>query len=325
MLARKMSSFCIIVFFLCVSVTNLYASDGLIEKVVFQGKNNKSESVVFHLNGPWLPKAFALPGEKPRVVFDFKGTGLKNTVPSVIHADGALISKIRFGRYENKTRVVIDLTGNEVIDFDRTFDEVNNILTIQLYPGHSPLERINQSEAVEQEHAIPPAPVEEIVSTMIEGTNVKQKTEPVVDVISKTEHSFKEEGKPGSVKASLPGTDALLVDVSFENTSNKGEMVLFKLNGFYPPVVRGQEETPPRVICEFEAVRLGDKVIKEQVIDGQYIKHLRVEQVDDRDFLQVTLELMPDKDYDLQQVFFKEDNLFVVIVNSYESTEREVE
>ena len=39
----------------------------------------------------------------------------------------------------------------------------------------------------------------------------------------------------------------------------------------------------------------------------------------------VTLELVPNKNYDLQQVFFKEDNLFVIIVNTYNQTEEAVE
>ena len=147
-----------------------------------------------------------------------------------------------------------------------------------------------------------PEPAQEAVKTVEKAEN----TDTVENVIVPAE----DDG---------PVPDALLFDVAFENTSNKGEMVLFKLNGFYPPTVSGKEEGTPLVICDFAGTRLGNTVLKDQVIHGEYVERVSIQQLEDSDLIRVTLELIPSKNYDLQQVFFKEDNLFVIIINSYES------
>jgi hypothetical protein len=95
-------------------------------------------------------------------------------------------------------------------------------------------------------------------------------------------------------------------------------MVLFKLNGFFPPSVAGEEAGAPRVVCKFPGTRLAATVVKDQKSQGRFVDRIRVVQSADNNQLEVVLELVPNKNYDLQQVFFKEDNLFVVIVNSYD-------
>ena len=330
MSGRKTVFFCSVLISFLFFAGILYASGGLIEKVVFRGENKKSESVDFYLNGPWLPKAFALDGDKPRVVFDFKDTRLARTISRSIVAEGEMIRQIRFGRYTNKTRVVIDLAVGKGVSFDQQFDESTNILTIQLHPVNAQEDDVVPVLA-EQEHVAPlskPVTVSKALGEETDTTKTvsnKEELEPehIGEAVANTEPATMAmaDALPESFEKKIPEAEALLIDVSFENTSNKGEMVLFKLNGFYPPTVQGYEEGPPRVVCEFSGARLGEKVVKNQVTHGEYVKHVRVEQVEGGGSLRVTLELVPDNDYDLQQVFFKEDNLFVVIVNSYDSTE----
>jgi hypothetical protein len=336
MLRRKIGFSCIVLLFFLFFTGFLYAADGLIERVAYSEKNGKTESVIFQLNGPWLPKVFALKGEKPRVVFDFKETRLARSVPSSIDAKGQMIRKIRMGRHADKTRVVIDLVAGGAFNFDQQFDEDNNILTIQLFSGEVlPKEEVVVPEVEQEIVDIPepelvvikketvvaeiatPEPEQEIVEpvTAVEEIETVEVAEPALEIKNETEP----EENPD------PIDDALLVDVSFENTSNKGEMVLFKLNGFYPPTVSGKEEGAPLVICDFAGTRLGEKVVKEQAIHGEYVERMSVEQIDDSNLIRVTLELVPNKDYDLQQVFFKEDDLFVIIVNSYSSSNQEAE
>jgi AMIN domain-containing protein len=317
-----------VLFFLLLFSGSLYAAEGLIQKVEFQKEDGKIESVLFHLNGPWLPKVFALKGDNPRVVFDFMETGLARSVPSSIDAKGAMVRKIRMGRHGSKTRVVIDLTVGGEFNFDQQFDESNNILTIHLFPADFPEK---QDDEVVVEEVAATEPIKAVVVAEPEPKpepkpelKPEPKAEPAqeaVKTVEKAENTATVESVIVPAEDDGPVPDALLFNVSFENTSNKGEMVLFKLNGFYPPTVSGKEEGTPLVICDFAGTRLGDEVVKEQIVHGEYVERVTVQQLENSELIRVTVELVPSKNYDLQQVFFKEDNLFVIIVNSYDSSD----
>ncbi len=301
-----------VLFYLFLFCGSLHAADGVIEKVNFKKDDGRVEAVIFHLNGPWLPKVFALKGENPRVVFDFLDTRMARGVPASIDAHGKMIRKIRMGRHSNKTRVVIDLAAGSEFNFDQQFDDGNNILTIQLFPADYPAKE--DLEIPQQEEIVADTVIvaKEVVTEKIEEEKSSEQEVTPAEV----------ESEVASVESLSPAVDPLLLDVSYENTSNKGEMVLFKLNGFYPPVVTGEEEGTPLVICEFSGTRLDDAVNKTQEIQGEYIEKIEVEQLVDGDRIRVTLELVPNKNYDLQQVFFKEDDLFVIIVNSYDPIDK---
>ena len=301
---------CKAVFFIsCLSLCLLFCSsahavNGVIDDIHFQSDGEGSESVVFHLNAASPPKAFALKGEKPRVVFDFMDTGLAMTVPSVITTDGRMVEKIRMGRHSDKTRVVLDLVSAGVVDFDQDFDTDKNILTIHLYStDYPPKSELKKEEEKIAEVAPPVVVPEEVAEKTVETVATAVAIAPVVPVAADDPLS----------------PEALLSDVKFENTSNKGEMVLFSLNGFYPPEVSGIESGTPRVTCVFAGTGLGADLIKEQSPNGEFINKIIVEQESKTAPVNVTLELVPNKNYDLQQVFFKEDNLFVIIVNSYDA------
>jgi len=109
---------------------------------------------------------------------------------------------------------------------------------------------------------------------------------------------------------------ALLSNVNFEKTSHKGEMVLFKLNDFFPPKVFGIEKGEPKVILDFNDTELGKQVKDVLFCNGKYVQSIRITKNTNPVKVRVVLHLVPHRNYDLQQVFFKEDNLFVVIVNS---------
>lgn len=305
-------------------------ADALIEKMSYQEKDGSSASVIFHLNGPHLPKAFALKGDNPRVVFDFMETRPVRSVPANILADGSMVRKIRMGVHPDKTRVVIDLVSPGKYHFDQKFDKDANILTILLFPADlspqpaEPFVSTSQEKEESAKFVAPPEPDEpetvakEVVTTEDQTANEGAEAKGQESVPPLLEVPVGEES-PVVEEVGKPAPDPLLSEVSFENTSNNGEMVLFKLNGFYPPTVTGKEDGVPRVICDFPGTRLGDKVVEELVSQGNYVDRVRVKQFSDPDRVQVILELVPNKNYDLQQVFFKENNLFVIIVNSYDA------
>ncbi len=111
----------------------------------------------------------------------------------------------------------------------------------------------------------------------------------------------------------------MLESVTFDGKSPKGEMVLFKLNTFHPPEVHGVEQGIPRVICDFKDTRLADAAQNLIKTDGQHVKVIRISKTVQPEKVRVVLDLEPNRSYDLQQVFFKEDNLFVIIVNTVQN------
>ena len=111
----------------------------------------------------------------------------------------------------------------------------------------------------------------------------------------------------------------MLESVTFDGKSPKGEMVLFKLNTFHPPEVHGVEQGIPRVICDFKDTRLADSAQNLIKTDGQHVKVIRLSKTVKPEKVRVVLDLEPNRSYDLQQVFFKEDNLFVIIVNTVQN------
>lgn len=315
--------FCILcLFFVLLSSVSSLAAESVIEDVRFQRNGDGSESVIFQLSSPSLPKSFALQGEKPRVVFDFIDTQLLRTVPSVLAANGNMVDKVRMGRHTDKVRVVLDLATVGAVNFDQEFDEQRNILTIKLFSTEYP---VKYEEQVVETFVIPPPVAEpergetvEVVEP-VEVLGVPEFVVPPEEVVSDYEPQRAEVVASVDVVNNPPIPEALLSAVSFENTSNKGEMVLFKLNGFYPPEVSGEEKGTPKVTCVFTAIRLGDDVPTQQIVPGEYIKKISVSKMNSSNSIQVVMELAPNKNYDLQQVFFKEDNLFVIIVNSYDA------
>ena len=106
----------------------------------------------------------------------------------------------------------------------------------------------------------------------------------------------------------------VLLDVSFEKSINESETVLFRLNHFYPPLVFGIEKGEPRVVCDFFDAEIDENIPPVIEAGGQFVDRIMVTNESDPDKVRVELVLMPNRNYDLQQLFFKEDNLFVVIV-----------
>ena len=158
-----------------------------------------------------------------------------------------------------------------------------------------------KTEPVTKESPRPEAVLESKAVTKPEGAKTEGK--------SKTE-----EAKPVVTAQTMEGPE--LEYVKFDASSPKGEMVMFKLNGFHPPVVHGVEEGIPRVICDFNNTKLTGSAKNLIKTDGKFVKIIRTSKTKKPEKIRVVIDLEPNRSYDLQQVFFKEDNLFVIIVNT---------
>jgi AMIN domain len=114
--------------------------------------------------------------------------------------------------------------------------------------------------------------------------------------------------------SSPPAGPPVLMNVSFDNAfSQSGEMVLLQLSAFQPPVITTQEKSPPRIFCDFDGAVVDDGAVRDLAANGRYVEKVQV--VTESQRVRVVLDLVPGANYDLQQVYFKEDNLFVLIVN----------
>ena len=116
-------------------------------------------------------------------------------------------------------------------------------------------------------------------------------------------------------KTNIEDAAPVLHSIEFDPKSNRGEMISYKLNGFHPPVVFGIEEDVPRIVCFFKNTSAGDELKDMIGTNGRYVKNIKIGKYKNPDNIRVVLELVPGFNYDLQQVFFKDDNIFMMIIN----------
>jgi len=289
------------------------------------------ERVTFSLNEPISPKIFTIKDDNPRLVLDFPTTTYKGK-GSLALAEGKLATAIRIGVHqepEQKVRVVIDLAKSMAVSHASLPGDSPNSLIIEL-AGQEKAEGPPRNEA-------PPAPVTALQPTaevqpavapaqpLAPPKPVEEKPLPVP-----VPQAEKAVSSPPATPAAPPAASAekvsglpLLRNISFDDSSAKGEMVLFQLNGFHPPSVSAVEKDNPRVFCDFIGMEMDKGVEANIVAKGKYVERISAGKQGKPEKIRVTLHLVPNRDYDLQQVFFKNDNLFVLIVNELPPDKRQ--
>lgn len=267
------------------------------------------ETIRFKLAAPVVPKIFVLGGEKPRLVIDFPEAVYlgKNVMPLT---DGVLASAIRTGLHQTpvtRTRAVVDLSKQLKVKYSSQYQTEDNTLVVTLTADEQQPQlpdEVAVQKSVESSPAAKPEPA------------LKSSEENVVPAVVTQEATTEEKPavKPLLERIQKPTVPTIL-EISFDDSSSKGEMALFRLNDFYPPTVSAIEKGSPRVLCDFMSMDLGPNVQQTILAQGKYIERIRTARHQDPDKVRVVLDLAPDRDYDLQQVYFRNDNLFVLIVN----------
>ncbi len=333
---------------LCIAIVVLFSglvfsatglNDAMVESIDFVGKRNGAEIIHFQLSGEITPRVFELIGEKPRIVFDFIEAGYPAKKKRAIRVGGKLIKKIRVGMHREpvaKTRVVIDLASSKEYVVEKEFIPVTNILEVSIsWKGEKAQKKRDVAILKKEKKKLrkPPATANSAKKEPADKQVENKIIAPVVQTINtETEKEIAGEGSKQEIPEVKPakslvtigkdtspeilGEVPVLLNVSYEDTTNNKEMVLFKLNGFYPPVVFAIEEDEPRVVCDFLDTRLGENIKNVLNSSGNYINKVRVARHINPGKVRVVLDLVANYDYDLKQVFFKEDNLFVVIISS---------
>jgi hypothetical protein len=276
-----------------------------LETIRFETVSPNEERVVLQLTGPVQPKAFPMKDGSPRLVFDFSGTSVAKRIKNSVETGGKLVGRIRVGIHENTARVVLDLVPGRQVRYVQEPDPSKNTLTIIVHDA-----RVQP----EQKKAPPLA-----AKGAIWSPTTEKPPEVVMPVARPTEEKPPQQLVKEPVKAVVAqppsATDTVLASVIFDKNSNRGEMVMFRLNKFHPPVVFGLEEKKPRVVCDFQDTAAGEHLPESVQADGKFVRGIRISREDGKK-IRVVLDLTPSSSYDLQQVFFKNDNLFVLIINT---------
>jgi hypothetical protein len=294
-------------------LTTVAAPSATIETISHSLAGDGKERVTFTLNEPLSPKIFTIKGDNPRLVVDFPGTTYKGK-GTVIPPEGKLATNIRVGVHqdpEQKVRVAIDLAKDTVVEHASLPGETANVLILELAA------KINVEGT-----AGPPTKVEKVVAAPVAAAPAPEKSVSAAPVEDKPLPPPTPKAEKQVVPASLSGAPAVppagkprVLNISFDDSSAKGEMVLFHLSGFYPPTVSAVEKDNPRVFCDFLGMEI-DKGVEEVITaKGKFVERISTAKPSSPEKVRVVLHLVPNRDYDLQQVFFKNDNLFVLIVN----------
>ena len=164
------------------------------------------------------------------------------------------------------------------------------------------LENIGATDVEEAEEAVP-----SVGSTQDQG-------EVISDGLGAIDEPTVEEQEAANI---LPEEQKqqVLLKFAYEQTINGSEMVLFYLNGFYPPVVYSAESGELFVVCDFMET-VPDRGVSTSVASGgRFIERIKIEKLENPLKTRAVLELAENHNYDLRQVFFKENNLFVIIID----------
>ncbi len=302
---------------LSLSVAFAASSSGVtIESISHKVDSETEEKLTFKLSAQVGTKIYTMKGDNPRLIIDFPNSSYagKGVIPL---AAGKLATTIRTGMHqtpEQKTRVVVDLAKQIPIRYTSEYSEADNILSVVLLS--------DAQEAKQKESPLVPGVKKEIAAALRKPTEVAV-AKPVEPVEEKVPPQFPQQ-EPTKKAMATPVTETTvsgktaspkLLSISFDDSSTKGEMVLFHLTAFEPPTVSAVEKDNPKVFCDFMGMELSTGVEENIAAQGKYVQRISTSKHSKPDKIRVVLNLSPQRDYDLQQVFFKNDNLFVLIVN----------
>jgi len=295
-------------------------TDALLEGITLEQKGGAEEIVAFRLNGPHTPKIFTIKGEEPKIVLDFYDTSPSLSIKGMITSKGKLITAIRTGMHKDgqrKTRVVLDLTPADGYDFSQNFQTNENILRITVFRTQKDNEK--QKKDPSSEKIAKKSHTDDDTAGQSPPSVEKKEMAPVT-----VAEELKIETPPASPPAPVEknpetpssSTPMSIHALSIEDKLEQGEKVSFQLNNFHPPTVIGIEEGTPQIVCDFTNTVLAGTIPEIIPANGKLIQQVRVEKIGNESTVRVVLELAPNHHYDLQQIYFKEKDLYVLWVKS---------
>lgn len=328
LVTKLLSFFLFLLYILSFSLTVCNAGEKpVIRSATYLADSAKSGVVHLKVEGQVLPVVSLLGGDSPRLILDFPETRYATPNRVDVSTDGP-VETLRFGLHQNplKTRVVIDLnpeckvnSPDVVVAGELLEIRVDCISLKENLPHSADVDKIvvttteslpKQSDVVQQ---IIEAPLLPHVSSLPPlDKKIKEMSGQDPALVNVSQGVIKE----GSATEQAP---LVLYEIVFESTPEKGEMVLFYLSDFLPPDVSAVEKDSLLVHCDFPNVEMAEKIPAEISTTGAFIKKISAKKNSNPEKIQIELELSPEHNYDLQQIFYKKDNVFALIINAKRS------
>ena len=310
-------------------VTSRTLADGKdVVSILFQGR---SEPQIFSLDG----------GGSPRLVFDFPGAQYLGSAK--IAVDGAVVKAARIATHQNplKTRVVFDLIPGHDVDYNQEFLEDSQTLRIVL------------SDKSGTPVARPPAPKQavapaskEVASKEVAPKEMapRQKTEPPAESPATLQLPVKPPPTPAKFANTTPSpfdspflteetpaeptgsttpdetaspVTSRMFGYSLDTQATGGDVLRLQLDGYASPKVTAREGKKPQIICFFPQMRLALEKRLNQTMSGKFVRKVAVSAQKKPVGVQVVLDLEDGYDYDIQQIFIKDETAFLLVVNVF--------
>jgi hypothetical protein len=143
-----------------------------------------------------------------------------------------------------------------------------------------------------------------ILSTGLSVLAADQEGIPQDLAVDSQQFQFQETGATKEIK-----------EIRFEITAEGKEKVLFVLNGFFPPDTFVLEGERPRTVCDFYDTLLGEGIGRCIEVNGRFIQQIRSGVYGgEKPKVRIVLDLIPNKNYDIEQTFLKKEHLYTLVV-----------
>ena len=106
-----------------------------------------------------------------------------------------------------------------------------------------------------------------------------------------------------------------ILEIDSDITSSSGEIINIVLTGPYPPNAQVIEGDMPRIFCDFPDVRMGKNIQRTIGVNGKYVLQIRTGiHPPPEPKTRVVLDLVPNHDYEVEQLFFEKDNRYSITI-----------
>lgn len=113
-----------------------------------------------------------------------------------------------------------------------------------------------------------------------------------------------------------PVTGGMLTQIRTEpgEPDSEAETVVFELNGFHPPDTFAlEEDNLLKIVCDFKGVLPSETLDRVVPLEGKYLKRVRLGVHKTPELkVRAVVDLSPDRQYGVEQVFFRESNRYVL-------------
>jgi SH3-like domain-containing protein len=121
--------------------------------------------------------------------------------------------------------------------------------------------------------------------------------------------------KPHRTQLMTDGISKIVKAIWAKVTPGGEERVIFLLDGLERPKIFKIEGFKPRIVCDFFGALLGDGIGRSIDVNGRFIQRIRIALHESPESkVRVVLDLVPDSDSELSQIFSKNKHLYALVV-----------